>query len=219
MLHLVAEALSRISGTWEIDRDRVVGPGTVDVIAREHRQGNAIHPDLGFVLNRDRQDVPVLWDCAAGTGRTEDEALRQAIHIWSQTTGLAALELLTHTGEFATHCAGDDPDGFPGWHAIHAPILGWGDGDRGILLQQWAMNHPLLPLLHTTVAPALDRQVLNGIKVFFGRAGGDRFAEVRVNGIRAPGATRAIEVLDWPEFNGFGAVRTYVILVQREAGM
>jgi hypothetical protein len=96
---------------------------------------------------------------------------------------MTVLELMERNGEFATHLGPDDPDGFPGWHAIHGGIIGWGLGERYQTVKDWAMNHPLLPAL----APALTREPferdhLIGVKLFFGSYDGVETAEVRVNG-------------------------------------
>lgn len=205
-----------MSGTWVVDGNWVLGPGTTAIMVREHGTGRQVHPDLGFLLHRDRPDVPAFWDCVAGMGATEDAALERAITIWSQTTGAAALELLTQRGQFAQHLGAEDPQGFRGWHTIHAPLLGWGVGNRAAELQEWGLNHPLLPALRDSIAPALDRKELNGLKLFLGSAGGKRFAEVRVNGVNAPDATAALTALDWPTFDDFGTLRTYAILVYQE---
>ena len=215
-LQVVAETLSGINGTWSVEGSKVVGPGTAAVITRPHGSGPIAHADLGFLISRDRPDAPAFWDCAAGMGATPEAALRQAVNNWSQTTALAAIEVMSQNGEFADHYEAADPNGFPGWHTVHGPILGWGVEGFGAELQRWALDHPLLPALHEAITPALDRTVLNGIKIFFGSSGVEPVAEVKVNARIAPEATAALSTLDWPRFDKFGMVRTYVVLVHRE---
>src|ERR671930_1130027 len=79
--HLVAEALTRLSGEWTVDGDLVRGPGTLAVRVAELHGSAPAHLDLGFVLNRHQPEAPVVWDCASGFGATEEEKLQCAVEI------------------------------------------------------------------------------------------------------------------------------------------
>jgi len=110
----------------------------------------------------------------------------------------------------------DDPDGLPGWHAIHSGINGWGVGDEYDAVQMWAARHPLLPRLAPALEGAFDREYLVGIKLIFGGGEGSEVAEVRVGGIRHEAASRALAALDWPRpRSGFSYARAFALLVQR----
>jgi uncharacterized protein DUF6348 len=214
-VRLIAESLTAVHGTWTVRGvDRLEGPGTTAVIVRR-LDGEKDGPyEFGFQVNRDDPDVPVLWDYAVGFGATEEERVRASIHIWAQTTALVLLELITQQGQFASHFGPSDPAGFAGWHAIAGPILGWGaDNSQVESLQRWVSENSLLPPLRTALLPALDRPTLNGVKMFFGSTGDGVTTEVRVNGQIAPEATVALGALDWPRFQSFGVVRTFVLLV------
>ena len=52
----------------------VIGLGTLAVRVEDQHQTPAAQLDIGFVLNRDQADSPVLWDCVAGVGSTNEEA-------------------------------------------------------------------------------------------------------------------------------------------------
>src|SRR5215467_6484389 len=95
-VRLIAESLTAVHGTWTVRGDgRVEGPGTTAVIVR-HRDGEKDGPlELGFQVNRDDPDAPVLWDYAVGVGRTDEERVRASIHVWAQTTAPVVLELIT----------------------------------------------------------------------------------------------------------------------------
>jgi hypothetical protein len=214
-VRLVAESLTAVHGTWTVrGGNRVEGPGTASVIVR-NRDGERDAPlEFGFQVNRDDPNVPVVWDYAAGLGTTEEDRLRASIRIWAQTTASVFLELITQQGQFASHFGASDPAGFAGWNAIAGPILGWGaDNSQVESLQRWASENSLLPPLSAALLPALDRPELNGVKIFFGSTGDGVTAEVRVNGQIAPEATVALGALDWPRFQSFGVVRTFVLLV------
>jgi hypothetical protein len=214
--HLVAESLTRLSGQWTVDGDLVRGPGTTAVVLAELHGAAPAHLDLGFVLNRERADTPVIWDCAAGIGATEEAKLRRAVETWATCTAPVVLELLTQKGRFADHYQGDDPDGFAGWHAIHGPWLGWGTGDGPNELQRWALDHPLLPLLRSPVRPELDRAELNGVKILFGASPTGETAEVRINGTARPGPSTELLALGWPRPAGHAYVRAFVLLVHED---
>src|SRR5438477_6278793 len=101
--HLIAARLSSVYKTWTVVGDLVSGPGTLEIRVEDQHQSGAVHLDIGFVLNRERADVPVLWDCVAGLGPTSDEALQWAVEEWATSTLPVFLELLNRDGSFADH--------------------------------------------------------------------------------------------------------------------
>ena len=213
---LVGEALNHLSGRWTVDDELICGPGTVAVRVAELHGTAPRHLDVGFVLDRQRADAPVIWDCAVGFGDTEEAILRRAVQTWATCTAPVVLELLTQKGRYADHYHGDDPEGFAGWHAIHGPWLGWGTGEGPDVLQRWAFDHSLLPVLRPAIAPELDRRELNGLKLVFGGSPSDRIAEVRINGTARPGPSAALLGLEWPRLDGHAYVRGFVLLVHEE---
>lgn len=219
VLGMVAHHLSGAMGKpWRVEGAMAKGPGTVGVVLGEDHTGHPGHLDLDFVLNVDRPEDTTISDCVAGYGSTTEHAVERAIQIWLGTTGSALLELLAQDGSFAGHFAADDPDGFPGWHAIHGGIIGWGAGDDHNAAQRWAADNPLPPKLAPALNGTFERDYLIGIKAFFGGGQGAETAEVRVNGVNHEAATRVLADLDWPRpSDGMSYARTFMLLVHNEA--
>jgi hypothetical protein len=177
----------------------------------QHKVGPA-HVDIGFVLNRDSAEVPILWDCVAGVGKTEVEVISRAVETWVATTVPAVLEMLVRDGSFASQYGYDDPQGSLGWHVIHGPILAWGAGSAPTELQSWALNNPILPIIGPIVASAFERKELNGVKVIFG-FGSDDIAEVRINGVKHEEASVRLKGLKWPRAKDVAFARCYWLFV------
>jgi len=210
----LAEQLSRLTGVWQDDGQMVVGPGTVAVRPELRHGGGPGHVDLGFLLNRNREDAPVLWDCVAGRGQDLKAAAELACSIWARTTAPAILELLTQKGELADHAHGDDGCGLLGWHSIHGPILGYGRQDATDL-QRWCLEHPLVPLLREPLAAALAPGRLHGVKFLLGAFGHESLAEVRIDGALDEASSSALLACPWPK-TPTRVVRCYVIFIHAE---
>lgn len=221
VLGIIAATLTELTGRpWEVVGERVQSPGSVVVVlgqAEHSDEPGHLHPT--FVLNPEHAADTSLPDCVAGYGATPREKVEQAVHTWATTTGIAVLELLAQNGQIGHHFPAGDPDGFPGWHAIQGGINGWGVGAEHDVVQAWAAETPLLPI----IAPALaatgfERDQLIGVKAFFGSYRGTDTAEVRVNGEVDEAASEALRTAAWPRPADGGAfARTYVILVHRES--
>lgn len=194
---------------FTVDGALLRGPGTTAVAVREHpaADGAAGHADLGFVLRLGSADAPVLWDCAAGLGTTEEEKLDSAVRMWAATTAATVVELLDGQGRYGDHRS---PERLPGWHAVQSPatVFGFGRAD----LSGWLGERELLPALADALAPELADRRLTGVKVFFGGRAGDEVAEVRVNGELAQDASRVLGALDWPRGERFCWARLFVLL-------
>lgn len=232
VLSMVAEHLSTATGRpWQAGDGMAKGPGSLAVRLGARHTGSPAHLDLDFVLNIDRPGDTTISDCVTGYGATVTESLDRAITMWLGTTAGALLELAVQDGSHAAHFAPGDPDGFPGWHAIHGGIIGWGTGDEHDAVQRWAVQHVLLPHLAPALKGAFDREHLVGLKAFFGggREGGrdgepggpggkgTETAEIQVNGARHEAASRALAELDWPRpAGGLSYARTFVLLVHQE---
>jgi len=210
----VASRLSSVFKKWTVEGDLVMGPGTLAVKVEDQHKLGPNHFDLGFILNRDRTDVPVLWDCAAGAGQTEANMIAMAVGMWASTTASAILEMQLQDGSLASHLGYDDPKGCKGWHVIHSPVKAVGVGKAPGNLQSWVMDTPLLPTLGPMVAAAFERPMLNGVKLLFGYGEGD-IAEVRVNGIRHEPASRRLQFMQWPRANQPAFVRCYWLFVHK----
>jgi hypothetical protein len=167
-LYVVAARLSSTYQAWNVERGVVKGPGTLAVRVEDQHHMGANHFDIGFVLNRERADIPVLWDCVAGMGSTSDEVLDRAVETWAASTLPVCLELVNRDGSFADHYDNDDPEGCPGWHVIHGPLLAFGIGTAPEVLQAWTLKNPLLPVIGPLAVKTFNRPTLNCVKVLFG---------------------------------------------------
>lgn len=213
MVRTLATRLSDLAGTWTPDGVTIRSEGSPLIVVADLHDGaqDPNHVDVGVALNPDHPDAPVLWDCAAGSGRTPVEIAETAAHMWLETTGNTVLELLTQKGDFASHIPGDDPAGLSGFHVIHGPVLPFG-ADREPLLR-WVLENPLLPALRDTLPAHLDDAV-NGVKLLFG--GDPETVEVRVNGTVREDATAAVQALDWPRSARPTYVKTFLIAFQEQ---
>lgn len=213
-LNAVAKRMASYGERWRVRDGMVWGPGDSAVVIRElDFDDGPAHLDLGIDLNAKNQEAPVLWDCTAGVGGTQEAAIKQAVEMWAITAGAAFMELLYQRGELADHIQHDDPEGLPGHHVIHGPVGVFAmNGDIGPLTE-WFSDHPVVPRLGDALAGALDHPHLNGVKIL---CGGDRdteMAEVRVNGEVHEQASAILRGLDWPRGAEFAYARTYLLVL------
>ncbi|MFC8454694.1 DUF6348 family protein [Kitasatospora sp. NPDC057223] len=204
----VIREMARFGQEFTADGSVVRGPGTTAVAVREHPgQEGAGHVDLGFVLHLGRADAPVVWDCAAGLGQTEEEKLANAVKMWATTTAATLVELQEGRGERGDHYR---PGELPGWHAVQGPAAVFGFGNE--LLAHWLAEHQLLPVLAAALLPELTGPQVNGVKLFLGGKAGDDVAEVRVNGEVSGPASAALRALDWPRGERLCWARLFILL-------
>lgn len=218
----VAERLIAVSGRpWHVEAGHVAGPGHTTVVFGAPHPGDLGdrhdgHLDLTFILDTSQPIDTAIVDCVVGLGETPEDKVRRAVDVWATTTATTVLELLEQRGDHATYLSPDAPNGVAGWHTIHGRVIGWGNKDHHDTLQNWAIEHALLPAL----APALtdtpfERDDLIGVKIFFGSHGDHEAAEVRVNGKVHTSASEALQGLDWPRIRtGASYARTFVLLVE-----
>lgn len=204
----VVREMARLGQEFHPDGEVVRGPGTTAVAVREHPgDDGAGHVDLGFVLHLGRADAPVVWDCAAGLGKTEEEKLANAVKMWATTTASVLVELADGRG---LHADRPDLPGLPGWRAVQGPAAVFGFGNEH--LARWLAEHRVLPAL----APALRAELTGpgpvGVKLFLGGKAGDDVAEVRVGGEVSEAASAALRALDWPRGERLCWARLFVLL-------
>ncbi|MFD4659587.1 DUF6348 family protein [Kitasatospora sp. NPDC058444] len=204
----VVREMARLGQVFHPDGEVVRGPGTTAVAVREHPgDDGAGHVDLGFVLHLGRADAPVVWDCAAGLGKTEEEKLANAVKMWATTTAPVLVEAAQGHGARA-----DRPHlpELPGWRAAQGPAAVFGFGNEH--LAGWLAEHRVLPAL----APALRAELTGpgpvGVKLFLGGKAGDDVAEVRVGGEVSEAASAALRALDWPRGERLCWARLFVLL-------
>lgn len=206
---LVGHLSQRLGPGWTRDGSVLAGPGTLGIEPIDH--GDAPHHiDIGFVLNRMRADAPLIWDCAVGFGPDAEPALKRAVQTWVDFTLPVVWEFLEQRGEHATHYPPDDPEGLSGWHCIHGPICAFGNATESAqLMQRWVVDHPVLPQLGAVLRDALDRPLVNGVKLLFG----GNMSEVRVNGVEVPVASARLRELDWPRTEPLAFTRIFVMAI------
>ena len=218
---MVARELSELGGKWKVPwrGNGVRGPRNLGVEVRQSTCGPSCL-ELGFQWDRKDPGAPVTWDHVSCFGDEDAERIALGVMIWGQTTAPALLEVLAQDGTFADHLHSGDADGVPGWHAVHGPLFGWGVGDEGLdaanQLQSWALEHSTLPVLADAVVREVDRPELNGVKIFYGSAGTEPIAEVRVNGVVSKPASDLLLELEWPRSDHLAVLRSFVVLVHEE---
>ncbi|GJF28465.1 hypothetical protein KNE206_11650 [Kitasatospora sp. NE20-6] len=206
----VIREMARYGQRFTVDGSVLRGPGTTAVAVREHpgEDGAVGHVDLGFVLRLGQADGPVIWDCTAGRGRTEEEKLDSAVRMWATTTAAAVVEMQERRGEHGDHVR---PGELPGWHAVQGPAAVFGFGsDR---LAEWLAGNQLLPALADALRPGLPSTGVTGVKVFLGGRAGEEVAEVRVDGTVSEPASAALRALGWPRGERLCWARLFVLLV------
>ncbi|MBV2153989.1 DUF6348 family protein [Kitasatospora sp. SUK 42] len=209
----VVREMARLGQEFHPDGEVVRGPGTTAVAVREHPgDDGAGHVDLGFVLRLGRADAPVVWDCAAGLGKTEEEKLANAVKMWATTTASVLVELADGRGVHADH---EDLPELPGWHALQGPAAVFGFGNEH--LAAWLAEHRVLSALAPALRPELTGPGPVGVKLFLGGKAGDDVAEVRVGGEVSEAASAALRALDWPRGERLCWARLFVLLTEDRA--
>ncbi len=219
LLRGLALGLQDLTGRrFVIADDHIEGPGSTRVVVASHPEvpvsEQAAHIDVGFMLNRDREDS-TIWDCASGFGADKREAIDSAVSAWLRTTAPVVQELLGGSGEHADHYTSAET-GLAGRHAIHGAILGWGRGDGPNALQRWWLEHPLLPLL-APVLPLDSGGALGALRVFFGSQRLESTAEVTLNGRTLSAASGLLLEQGWPRFEQPAYVRAFVLVIPEVA--
>lgn len=213
----LTDGLQRLSGrTWTRADDGSVrsdGSLVVFVAADLHGDENPHpgHVDIGIALNPENLEAPVLWDCAVGIGRTPAEVAEYAAFVWLETTAPTVLELVEQRGRLAAHLDSGDPDGLPGKHVLHGPVLAFGAGDS-TPLRDWAVDNIVLPALRETLLLRLTGS-LHGVKLLFGGPAGDEVAEVRVDHEYDEASSHALANLPWPRLEKPAFARTYLLVM------
>ncbi|MGF1428182.1 DUF6348 family protein [Kitasatospora sp. LaBMicrA B282] len=210
----VVREMARYGREFSLDGAVVRGPGRTAVAVREHPGPDGGHVDLGYVLTLGSDEAPVLWDCTAGLGTTEEEKLDSAVRMWAGTTAAAVVEFLEGAGRHGDHLR---LPALPGWQAVQGPATVF--GFRSAQLSGWLGERELMAELAGPLAAELPDARLNGVKLFFGGRAGDEVAEVRVNGTVAPAASAALRALDWPRGERFCWARLFVLLAAEQADL
>jgi hypothetical protein len=208
--------LSEHSPQWRAGRDGLVGPGSTAIRLMAHSEGAHSegahgegahgeathgHVDVGFVLNRNKPDAPVLWDCAVTPPGEPAEAAAVAARIWAGSTLPPILELFDRRGEYGAHVGLYQHGGLPGRHVIYGPVFGWGIGSGSRELLEWVAERPLLAEIGDLVTPAVQGP-LDLVRVVIGGAPGDEVVQVRVGDLAVPEAERRLLDRRWPRPSG-----------------
>ncbi len=212
-LQLVAAQLNQLVPGWKVAGDEVHGPFTAVVrFGREHFD-DPRHVDLDLVLDPGDPERTTIADCFSAPGETIEEAVTQGIRMWAETTGATALELMTQESRFANHYDDGEPGAFPGWHMIGGGIAGWGAGPDVGAVQRWIAEAKPWIALAPAMDGALDRDRINGVKLFIAGSAHNAITEVRINGQVHELASRALLELDWPRVPEGSVARTFFLLI------
>jgi hypothetical protein len=88
VLEMAGIKLAELTGKeWRVEPGPLLkGPGTLGVRLGPRHSDSYRHIDLEFLLNVDRAAETSLPDCATGLAADPEEAARQAIAVWADTT-------------------------------------------------------------------------------------------------------------------------------------
>ncbi len=210
-------ALNALKPGWTKTERGLVGPGEALVrLGQRHDSMSGGHVDVQFEPDEAKPLKTPLWDCVCGFGASSAEQARNAAYLWSQTSAAALFEFkYSRRGDFAPHYRGTDPGGFEGWHVISGPVMGYGRGDSADRLQQWYLSNSVLPALSRVMSDSIDDSTSpHGVKIFLG---GNGIAEVRLDGEIHDSATEALAKQPWPRLEPPGFLRSYVLVLHRDA--
>lgn len=218
ILEIVGESLTELTGQeWTVQPGPLLrGPGSVGVRIGAPDIDNFRHVDLEIVLNVDLPEQTGLLDCTAGLAPEPEAAIRQAVSAWRDTTASVALELLDQQGRYASRFSPADPEGFPGWHTIIGGISGWGLDERSKLKQEWFVRSYPWAALAPLISAGLDREYLNGVRIFIGQGGDFQSCEVKINGRLHEPSTEALAAMDWPRTEKMSTARIFLLLIHPE---
>lgn len=155
-------------------------------------------------------------DCATGLASDAEEATRQAIAVWADTTASVALELLEQRGSYATHFGPATPGCFPGWHAIVGGVSGWGVGEDSAAKRRWVADTCPWAELAPVIVAGLTRPFLNGVRIFIGQGGDYENCEVKINGDSHEPSTTALAAMNWPRTAKMSTAKVFLLLVHPE---
>ncbi|MFD0633661.1 DUF6348 family protein [Catenulispora yoronensis] len=213
-LEIIRAKLDELTGPqWTLTDDgTITGRGSATVRLGEPHDDHPNHLDIDLILSRTHPAETTLSDCATGYSHDPDEAVRQAVDQWAQTTAQAAFELMEQRGQRAGHFPGHAPDGVPGWHAICGAAVGWGLDDGTGAKQRWLAENPPWIRIGPEIAAAMNRE-LNTLRMFIGSDADTELAEVRVNGQLHDELSARLLGMDWPRSARMTTARTYVLLI------
>jgi hypothetical protein len=218
VLEIAGIKLAELTGKeWRVEPGPLLkGPGSLGVRLGPRHSDSYRHNDLEFLLNVERAAETSLPDCATGLAADPEEATRQAIAVWADTTASVALELLEQRGRYATHFAPATPGCFPGWHAIVGGVSGWGVGEDSAAKRSWvADTHPWAALA-PVIAAGLTRPFLNGVRIFIGQGGGYENCEVKINGVAHEPSGIALAAMNWPRTTQMSTAKVFLVLLHPE---
>lgn len=218
VLEMAAIKLAELTGKeWRVEPGPLLkGPGTLGVRLGPRHSDSYRHIDLEFLLNIDRAAETSLPDCATGLAADPEEAARQAIAVWADTTASVALELLEQQGSYAASFGPAAPDCFPGWHAIVGGVSGWGVGEDSAAKRLWVADTCPWTELAPVIAAGLTRPFLNGVRIFIGQGGDYENCEVKINGDPHEPSATALAAMNWPRTAQMSTAKVFLLLVHPE---
>jgi Family of unknown function (DUF6348) len=214
ILQLVGEKLSEFVGPWQVEGPLLKGPGSLGVAVGPRHVGDFRHVDLDFQLNTALPIETSLLDCASGFAADPEQAIRQAIAIWADTTASVGIELAERQGRLAGHFGPGEAECFPGWHTIIGGITGWGLGGTARAKRQWLTETLPWVELAPVITTGLTRDYYNAVRIFIGQGDGFSSCEVVINGVPHQAATAALAAMGWPRTEQMSTAKVFLLLVQ-----
>jgi hypothetical protein len=214
VLEIVGSKLAEFGSEWVLEPGPLLrGPQTLAVRLGTPHSDSFRHVDLEFLVGVGLPAETVIPDCASGLAADPEEAVRQAVASWADTTGCVVLEFTEQRGRLATHFPPGAGGGFPGWHAIIGSASGWGFGDESSLKQQWFADTSPWIELAPLITAGLDRQYLNGVRLYVGQGRDYQSCEVKINGHLDDASTAALSAMSWPRTVRMSGARVFLLLV------
>jgi hypothetical protein len=149
-----------------------------------------------------------------GFAADPEQAIRQAIAIWADTTASVGIELAERQGRLAGHFGPGEAECFPGWHTIIGGITGWGLGDTARAKRQWLTETLPWVELAPVITTGLTRDYYNAVRIFIGQGDGFSSCEVVINGVPHQAATAALAAMGWPRTEQMSTAKVFLLLVQ-----
>ena len=217
VLEIVGDKLAEIGGQWSVESGPLLrGPSSLGVrLSASPHTDDHRHLDLEFLVGIGTPNETAIADCTSGLSPDPEEAVRQGVAQWIDTTASAVLELAEHRGRLAAHFQPGNPGEFRGWHAIGGSAVAWGIGPDVTGKAQWMSDTMPWTGLAPLLADDLDREYLNGIRLFIGQSSTFQSIEVKVNGRLHEKASAALAAMDWPRTEKMTTAKTFLLLAHR----
>lgn len=173
------------------------------------------HLEIVFALNPARAET-LLIDCATGWGDTAEIAIAAAVEAICKTSVPPIFSLLYSQPVLdAEFFPPDDPLGFLGWEAFSSPYVCKGQPEATSQLIQYVQQAPLLAQVAHLLEAALDKPMLNTVRLYVGFDGHNYHAECRINNELNEVGKAALLKLELPQLEQFASISQFLLLLRK----